>query len=205
MIMQVLNKTLLIGLTALLLAVAGCGSNDNQQEKPVGLVAPQFDVITAAQYTQLDELILGASGVLSQAYGNRDQANVTACTDPSLDKLHQGVDYAAPVGTPVLSPIPGVVKRIDRGNPADSTILSTLAIFNEQTQTSFIFLHLDTIDANLAVGSAVTIGQHLGTVGARGRVTGPHVHVEARIGVKVAGALCIDGTVNPFEAVMLAR
>jgi murein DD-endopeptidase MepM/ murein hydrolase activator NlpD len=215
-IMQILNKLLLINIVVLILCVAGCGSNDNQQERPVssvGLVATQFDIITDDQYEQLRGLLLGTKGVLSQKWGNKSAVNVTVCNnDPSLNQLHTGIDYGAALGTPVFSPTSGVVKRIARGNPLNSSVLSTLVIFNGQTRTSYIYLHMDTIDSNLSVGSSVTIGQQLGTVGARGRVTGPHLHFETRsidsnpsIGIKLFGALCIDGTTNPFNAVINAR
>jgi murein DD-endopeptidase MepM/ murein hydrolase activator NlpD len=208
LVMLVFAKIVLIVFVLFLLGVAGCGSNDNRQEKAassVGLVAPQFDLITDDQYGQLQEFLLGTRGVPSQKWGNKNALNLTNCkNDPSLNQLHTGVDYGAAVGTLVLSPITGVVKKINRGNPNILSGLSTLVIFNEQTRTSYIFLHTN-IDSNLIEGGSVSIRQSLGTVGTRGIVSGPHLHFETRSGIKLAGALCIDETTNPFTAVVNAR
>lgn len=159
----------------------------------------------------LRELLLGSKGLPTQKWGNEDPVNNTVCgKDPTLENLHVGIDYDRTAeGTPVFSATPGVVRRIDAGTPSD---LSTLVIFHEATQTSFIYLHLETMDPSLEEGKPVTVGQELGTVGARGDVTGPHLHFEARnvnsepfVGPKISGALCIDGTINnPFRAVMTA-
>lgn len=186
-------------------------------ENIVADVDPRFDVITDQQYELLRQFLLGSAGTLThtQKWGNRSPINATVCNkDSSLNQLHVGVDYGANVGTPVLSATPGRVERINRGSPCSNSdqCLSTLVSYHEATQTSFIYLHMKTIDLSLQRGDLVSMGQLLGTVGARGRVTGSHLHFEARHvnsepfqGIKTAGALCIDGTINPFGAVMMAR
>ena len=89
---------------------------------------------------------------------------------------HFGVDVAAPVGTPFVSPADGTVVIA-----SDDFFLTggTLMIDHGYGVTS-IFAHLHSID--VAVGDTVTKGQRLGTVGATGRATGPHLHWGTAVG-----------------------
>ena len=82
---------------------------------------------------------------------------------------HSGMDIAAPVGAPVLAPLPGRV--IDTGD----------YFFNGQTVwldhgagLLSLMCHLSRIDVK--VGDVLATGQQLAAVGATGRVTGPHLH-----------------------------
>jgi murein DD-endopeptidase MepM/ murein hydrolase activator NlpD len=82
---------------------------------------------------------------------------------------HSGMDIAAPVGAPVVAPLPG--KVIDVGD----------YFFNGQTVwldhgagLLSLFCHLSA--AYVAVGDVVAAGQKVAAVGATGRVTGPHLH-----------------------------
>lgn len=185
-------------------------------------VDPRFDSTTNEQYGVLGEIFFHSKVFPNlNVWGNKHSKNNTKCRkDPSLHQLHVGIDYSSAsngvslADSKVFSATSGIVKRISRGRACSNadTCLSTLVIYHEKTETSFIYLHLETIDPSLVVGtSVISIGQELGTVGARGRVTGAHLHFEARavtsepsVGIKIFGAECIDGTINPFEAVMAA-
>lgn len=84
---------------------------------------------------------------------------------------HTGVDIAAPAGTPFVAPAGGVVVLA-----ADQpfTLEGYLLILDHGMGLNSAFLHC----AGLAVkeGDVVRAGQVLGTIGASGRATGPHLH-----------------------------
>lgn len=88
---------------------------------------------------------------------------------------HTGIDLAAPTGTPVGSVASGTVISAGYDDSYGNKVVVEHA---DGTQTWYA--HMDTIDA--VVGQAVAPGGTLGTVGATGNVTGPHLHLEVRPG-----------------------
>lgn len=103
--------------------------------------------------------------------------------------VHTGVDIPAPRGTPVLAAGSGRVVWAGYGvyrGGNDPTDPYGLAItirhdFGYQNQVLYtVYGHLDQID--VAIGQHVELGQELGLVGETGRVTGPHLHFEVRLG-----------------------
>ncbi|MBQ4811891.1 peptidase M23 [Pseudoalteromonas luteoviolacea] len=84
---------------------------------------------------------------------------------------HRGIDYAAKVGTPVVAAGNGKVTK------AGYNRLNGNYVFIEhggQYTTKYLHLH----KKHVKTGQRVKQGQKIGTVGATGRVTGPHLHYE---------------------------
>jgi len=105
-------------------------------------------------------------------------------TYPSSGKrTHVGVDVVAPCGAPVLAPAAGtIVDRIASRTDPDFQSLGYMAIVEHPATSNgrvfySLYLHLQAPPAPV---EHVERGEQLGRVGATGRATGCHVHVEIR-------------------------
>ncbi len=88
-------------------------------------------------------------------------------------RAHLGVDYAAPIGTPVRTIADGVVSFAgwQRG-------YGNVIEVSHRDNKSTLFAHLSRID--VAKGARVAQGDFIGAVGTTGLSTGPHLHFEFR-------------------------
>jgi murein DD-endopeptidase MepM/ murein hydrolase activator NlpD len=102
---------------------------------------------------------------------------------------HNGVDIPAKAGTPVIAAADGVVNwtgyglfgHFENKNDPYGNAVSIRHDFGYLGQPVFTaYGHLSRIDVSM--GQRVKAGQQIGLVGATGKVTGPHLHFEVRIG-----------------------
>ena len=84
---------------------------------------------------------------------------------------HSGTDIAAGAGATVVAPADGVVTLAP---PPGFSLEGNLVIIDHGMGLSSAFLHLSS--ASVRRGETVRQGQIIGTVGATGRATGPHLH-----------------------------
>jgi hypothetical protein len=82
---------------------------------------------------------------------------------------HTGYDWAAPAGTPVLAANTGRAALV-----AEYFFAGRNVVLDHGLGLFTLYYHLT--EARVAPGESVSAGQVIGTVGATGRVTGPHLH-----------------------------
>lgn len=87
---------------------------------------------------------------------------------------HNGVDFGAPTGTPVVAPAEARVAMADDLYFSGGTI-----ILDHGAGLYTTYFHLSRLD--VAVGEVVHSGELIGAVGSTGRSTGPHLHWGARL------------------------
>ncbi|MBX3481254.1 MAG: M23 family metallopeptidase [Caulobacter sp.] len=90
-------------------------------------------------------------------------------------RLHEGVDIAAPNGSPVAATLPGTVTRTG----LSASYGRFIEVKHADGLTSF-YAHLSRTGEGLKAGSPITAGQTIGYVGGTGRSTGAHLHFEIR-------------------------
>jgi murein DD-endopeptidase MepM/ murein hydrolase activator NlpD len=111
-------------------------------------------------------------------------------------RMHQGIDFGAGMGTPVLAAGDGVVEMAGRYGGYGNWIK-----IRHSGGYSTGYGHLSRYAAGLRPGQRVSQGQLIGYVGSTGQSTGPHLHYEiffnnARInpiGAKVPSGTILEG------------
>jgi murein DD-endopeptidase MepM/ murein hydrolase activator NlpD len=92
-------------------------------------------------------------------------------------RAHQGIDYAAPVGTPIRAAGDGrVAFRGVQGGYGNVVMLQ------HSGGVETVYGHMSGFAPALYVGKHVAQGELIGYVGMTGLATGPHLHYEYRVG-----------------------
>lgn len=101
-------------------------------------------------------------------------------------KLHAGVDFAAPRGTPIYAAGDGTVKRANYFGSFGNYIAIRHANGYETA-----YAHLNGFARGIKAGTRVRQGQVIGYVGTTGRSTGPHLHYEVHVNGKKMNPLAL--------------
>ena len=105
---------------------------------------------------------------LSSAFGNRKHPIL------GFTKMHRGVDFAAPIGTPIFAAGDGIIE-LSGWNGAYGKYIRIK--HNGTFKTAYA--HLSKIYKKR--GSRIKQGEIIGSLGSTGRSTGPHLHYEILI------------------------
>jgi murein DD-endopeptidase MepM/ murein hydrolase activator NlpD len=124
--------------------------------------------------------ILPVKGLITAGYGYR-QSPFTG-----VREMHEGVDLAAPYGTPIVATADGIVSFV---GPLGA--FGNVVFINHGHGFTTFYAHASKIRGT--EGQSVKRGEVVALVGTTGRTTGPHVHYE----VQVNGV-----TVNPIKYVV---
>jgi murein DD-endopeptidase MepM/ murein hydrolase activator NlpD len=116
--------------------------------------------------------MLPAQGRFSSAFGTRRSYN-----GGPVNSYHEGLDIANVTGTPVVAPARG---RVMLGEP-DLLVRGGAVILDHGQGVHTGFWHMSEVIAR--PGEIVEQGQIIGRIGAKGMVTGPHLHWDVRIGM----------------------
>lgn len=126
---------------------------ENEKAAPVSSSVETFSIPT--------------KGIISSAFGMRYHPIL------GYNKMHTGVDLAAPTGTPILSPFDGVVSFSGVMDGYGNTIVL------KNGNMEVYFGHCSQL--LVKVNQQVHIGDMIAKVGSTGQSTGPHLHFEVRI------------------------
>jgi murein DD-endopeptidase MepM/ murein hydrolase activator NlpD len=114
--------------------------------------------------------LVPVDGVKTSGFGPRHH--------PILNQLrnHNGVDWAAPTGTPVLAVAAGRVTRVGDGGGYGNVIY-----LDHGGGVETRYAHLNAFAKTVKKGRQVAAGEVIGFVGTTGRSTGPHLHFELHV------------------------
>ena len=115
-------------------------------------------------------------------------------------RMHTGVDWAAPIGTPILAAGNGVVLKAEW----DSGYGRRVEIQHANGYVT-TYNHMSGFGRGIADGAHVTQGQVVGYLGQTGLATGPHLHYEVIINGNFVDPMAIKlARTREFDGKMLA-
>jgi murein DD-endopeptidase MepM/ murein hydrolase activator NlpD len=89
-------------------------------------------------------------------------------------KFHNGIDLAAPGGSPILAAYSGTVVAATY-----SSTMGNYVMIDHGSNLYTIYMHAQTL--YVSKGDTVTQGQKIAAVGTTGRSTGNHLHFSVRL------------------------
>jgi len=130
-------------------------------------------------YYSLDGKSLKKAFLKSPVAFNRISSGFSMRVHPVFGtwKKHEGVDMAAPMGTPIKASGDGVVEFVGTQNGYGNFV-----VLKHWSNYSTAYGHMSRFASGLHRGQKVSQGDVIGYVGTTGWATGPHLHYEFRIG-----------------------
>jgi murein DD-endopeptidase MepM/ murein hydrolase activator NlpD len=115
-------------------------------------------------------------------------------------KMHKGMDFTAPTGTPIYATGDGVVRRADAGASGFGNHVVISHGFGYET----LYAHLSRY--NCRPGKRVKRGDVIGFVGSTGRSQAPHLHYEVHKGGSVVNPINFYyGNISAVEYMAIAK
>ncbi|BCM17220.1 M23 family metallopeptidase [Mesorhizobium sp. J8] len=117
--------------------------------------------------TVTNGMVTPVAGVMTSTFGPRKHPILGTV------RIHKGVDWAAPVGTPVMAAFDGEISFQGDGGSYGNLVKITHANGRETR-----YAHMQKFAIASGVGTKVKAGDVIGYIGTTGLSTGPHLHFE---------------------------
>ncbi len=108
--------------------------------------------------------------IVTDSYGSRRHPVL------GYTRMHKGVDFRAPTGTPIMAAGDGIIERSSRFGSFGNYVR-----IRHNSTYSTAYAHLSRYGNGVRQGVRVRQGQIIGYSGATGRVNGPHLHYEVLV------------------------
>ncbi len=163
-------------------------------DKLLALAANVEEKVNAAFVLQQDRLFYWASlpsiwptrGWVTSDFGDSRGFGRRSSGGHRFGRMHEGIDIAAPKGTPIMASGDGFVTYVGYRAGYGNTI-----VIDHGNGISSVYAHCSAVFVN--EGNRVSRGMIIAAVGNTGRSTGPHLHYEVRV----------DGVpVNPMQYIV---
>ena len=158
-------------------------SNGSKTFSLMGLIAAAAMFAAPAQASEVNEAAAEVSPAVAVrtiafsapivGYETNSRFGLRRLSYERRARMHEGLDYAAPSGTPILAAADGEIVATG----VSSSYGRYVEVLHPNGVTSF-YAHMSRIRAE--EGQFVAAGDHIGDVGSTGRSTGPHLHFEIR-------------------------
>ena len=153
------------GLYFLSMTLSGDRIEYFRHEHANGTIGWYDDAGNSASRTLMRTPVNGAR--LSSGYGKRMHPVL------GYSKMHRGLDFAAPTGTPIMAAGSGIVEY----SGWNGSYGKYIRIRHNSTYKT-AYAHMSRIQRGISPGVRVKQGQTIGYIGNTGRSTGPHLHYE---------------------------
>ena len=116
-------------------------------------------------------------------------------------RSHNGTDFAAPTGTPIMASSDGRVHFVGTQNGYGKTV-----IIQHRDGYSTLYAHMNGFARGISTGQRIRQGETIGYVGMTGFATGPHLHYEIRVNNQPRDPMKVAlPQVQPLDKAELAR